>query len=598
MFRYIALSWDVSQPASSAAARLLGMAWQARSAWDGVVRRPGLQVFTTGSPGPDINDAHRLPGGTGVVLGKLFRRRELDAPPARGVQLDSREAAGIADSCARSLVSDFWGRYVAFVQSPSGSTCVLRDPSGTLPCFRARHEGVDIIFSWLEDALEMLGPAKTLAVNWDALTAQLCLGVLSGRASALDGVSQVLPGEVIELPAGNSAMLWSAVDVARSCEPCNAEEAADRLRSTVRACTRAWASCYDTLLLRLSGGVDSSIVLGCLVPGSTPADVIAVNYHSPGSDSDERVYARLAATRAGRDLLEHERDAGFRVEQVLMAARMPAPVPYVGWMNAGTDARLASAYAAPAMFTGAGGDPLFYEYPRWWPAADYLHDRGFDAGFPAAAMDAARLGKLSVWRTAALALKECIRPDLAARTPPSLQGLLTHAVLQQGKEAHRFTHPALGEADDLPLGKYMQAVALMYPLGYYDPFEQARAPELVNPLLSQPLVELCLRLPTYVLTQGGRGRALARRAFTAELPAQIANRRSKGGMEEHIKAVLNANIGLVRSLLLDGELSRRGLIERSRIEELLSGRPTALAGAVSQIHALTAVEAWLTRWTR
>lgn len=596
MFRYIALSWDMSQPGSSAAARQLSMAWQARPAWDGVLLRPGLQVFTTGSR-PGINEAHRLPGGAGVVLGKLFRRRELDTPPVRRVPLDSHEGAGIVENVS-SLVSGFWGRYVAFVQTASGSTCVLRDPSGTLPCFRARHEGVDIIFSWLEDVLEMRGRAKRFAVNWDALTAQLRFGVLSGRETALDGVSQVLPGELLDLRTGCAAVLWSAVDAARSCDPCSAEEAARRLGDTVRACTRAWASCYDTLLLRLSGGVDSSIVLNCLRPADTPADVIAVNYHSPGSDSDERTYARLAAACAGRDLLERERDAGFRVEQVLKAARMPTPIPYVGWMNAAADARLADAYGAPAMFTGAGGDPLFYEYPRWWPAADYLHDRGLDAGFASVAMDAARLGKLSVWRTAALALKERIRPDLAARTPGSFAGLLAPAFLRQRIEAHRFTHPALCEAHDLPLGKYMQAMALMYPLGYYDPFEQACAPELVNPLFSQPLVELCLGLPTYVLTLGGRGRALARRAFAADLPAQIANRRSKGGMEEHIKAVLDANIELVRSLLLDGELGRRGIIERSRIEELLSGRPTALAGAVSQIHALTAVEAWLTHWTR
>ncbi|KQY88237.1 asparagine synthase-related protein [Pelomonas sp. Root1444] len=596
MFRYIAISWDESQPVCTAAARQLSMSWQSRPAWDGALVRPGLHVFTTGSR-TGINEAHPLPGGAGVVLGKLFRRRELDAPPARHVRLNDREAAGIVDSGASSLVTDFWGRYVAFVQATSGAF-VLRDPSGTLPCFRTRHEGVEIVFSWLEDALEMLGDAKPFAVNWDALTAQLRLGVLSGRETALDGVSQVLPGELVELHAGRAAVLWSAIDVARSPEPCHAEEATCRLRATVQACTRAWAACYDTLLLRLSGGVDSSIVLSCLGPGSTLADVIGVNYHSPGADSDERTYARLAAARAGRDLLERERDAGFRIEQVLQAARMPAPIPYVGWMNAATDARLASAYAAPAMFTGAGGDPLFYEYPRWWPAADYLHDRGIDAGFPAAAMDAARLGRLSVWRTAALALRERVRPDLAARTPGSFEGLLAPALQRQRIEARRFTHPALCEADALPLGKYMQAIALMYPLGYYDPFEQSCAPELVNPLFSQPLVELCLRLPTYVLTQGGRGRALARRAFAADLPPQITNRRSKGGMEEHIKAVLDANIERVRCLLLDGELSRRAMIERARLEELLSGRPTALAGAVSQIHALAAVEAWLTRWTR
>ncbi|MFN3631183.1 MAG: asparagine synthase-related protein, partial [Casimicrobiaceae bacterium] len=133
--------------------------------------------------------------------------------------------------------------------------------------------------------------------------------------------------------------------------------------------------------------------------------------------------------------------------------------------------------------------------------------------------------------------------------------------------------------------------------GYYDPFEQATAPELVHPLFSQPLVELCLRLPTYLLAHGGRGRALARNAFATDLPPQVANRRSKGGMEEHITAVLHANIDFVRGLLLEGELSRRGMLDRPKVEQLLSGRPTTLVCSPSQIHGLIAVEAWLSRWT-
>ena len=164
------------------------------------------------------------------------------------------------------------------------------------------------------------------------------------------------------------------------------------------------------------------------------------------------------------------------------------------------------------------------------------------------------------------------------------------------KHRDRFIHPALIHSPGLPIGKHMQTWALLYPIGYYDPFEEAAAPELVHPLLSQPLVELCLQLPTYLLTQGGRGRALARRAFASELPSEIINRRSKGGLEEHITAVLSRNLAFARSMLLDGELVRRGMLNRVAIEELLSGRPTKLSASPGRIHDLIGVEAWLTRW--
>jgi asparagine synthase (glutamine-hydrolysing) len=77
------------------------------------------------------------------------------------------------------------------------------------------------------------------------------------------------------------------------------------------------------------------------------------------------------------------------------------------------------------------------------------------------------------------------------------------------------------------------------------------------------------------------------------LPAQIIHRRSKGGLEEHVKAVLASNIETIRPMLLDGELARRGLLDRPRLEAQLSGRPTALAAPLSHIHALVATEAWL-----
>ena len=597
MFRYIALAWSESQTQSAAVAQKLSLAWQHKLTWQAALVRPGLHVFATGAS-RGINEVWPLQDGVGVVLGKLFRRADFDSTPAPSAIITSLDASRILESKGRTLVGNFWGRYVAFLQDASGSTLVMRDPSGALPCFRLRHQGVWIVFSWLEDVLPMLASSEYPVVNWEVLTAQILRGPLGGHETALAEISQILPGEILDLNADHSTLLWSAVGVAAQPASYDIAQATQLLGHAVRSCTRAWASCYDSLLLRLSGGIDSSILLSCLAPECTRADVICVNYHSPGADSDERDYALMTAGRVGRDLLMRERELGFRIERVMQIARMPNPVPYVGCMNTATDAKLASAYDAGAMFTGAGGDALFYELPRWWPAADYLHDKGLDAGFPGAVLDAARLGKLSVWRTLALALREHHRPNLSSRLPARPHPLLRHDCTSAETAEQRFMHPALSEGARLPIGKSIQTVALMYPIGYYDPFEQAAAPELVHPLLSQPLVELCLQLPTYLLAHGGRGRALARNAFAADLPPQVANRRSKGGMEEHITAVMQANIDVVRGLLLEGELSRRGMLDRPKVEQLLSGRPTTLACSPSQIHGLVAVEAWLSRWTR
>ncbi|WP_431286736.1 asparagine synthase-related protein [Roseateles chitinivorans] len=637
MFRYIAIAWDPARQERAGLAAQLDAQWERRPQWKLALRLPGLSVYATGTL-PGVNEAQEFHDGLGGLLGKVFRRANLSSSssssssPARDARLTILDEARLVDSQGTSLVRDFWGRYVAFFPTARGSVCVLRDPTGTLPCFRMSHQGLTLVFSWLEDALTMLGERAAPVVDWDAVAAQLQLGALTGRETMLKGVCEVLPGERLDLRTGGSELLWEAPRFAQAPLGMAPGDAAAQMRDTVQACARAWASCYDTVLLRLSGGLDSSMLLSCLREEDTHAHVLAVNYHSPGSDSDERDYARLMAQRAGRELVERERDPDFRIERVLRAARMPAPVPYIGWMNGASDAALARAHGVahqhssagtrastgtntstststnlatsahasnhptPAMFSGTGGDLVFCEFPRWWPAADYLDDNGLRPGFVAAVMDAARLGRVSIWTALGHALREWIRPDAALRETGGFANLLSNETRSRAPCLSRFAHPLHREVSALPIGKYMQTFGLMYPIGYYDPFEQDLAPELVNPLLAQPLVELCLRLPTYSLTVGGRGRSLARQAFAGELPVQITNRRSKGGMEEHLKAVLAGNIDLVRGLLLEGALSRRGLLDRRTVEILLSGRPTTLAGAPAQLHGLVAIEAWLGRW--
>jgi asparagine synthase (glutamine-hydrolysing) len=597
MFRYIALAWNDTRPTESGSARRLGLELQAHPEWNSALVVPGLQVFTTGAR-TGVNGGYDLPDGQGVVLGRLFRRRDLETPSASDVQLRNAEANRIARTGGQTLVDDYWGRYVAFLRTPSGATCVVRDPSGTLPCFLLSHEGVTIVFSWLEDVIALLPHLARLGVNPDGLAAHLLLGSLGGRETVLEGLKQIVPGEAVVLGDGieKAGLLWNAVGIAQDSLPYEPTRAEESLRATVRACVRAWAACHDKILLRLSGGVDSAILLSCLAQEGTRTDLVCLNYHSPGADGDERRYARMAATRARRELIERERDPDFNLDRILSTARTPSPINPVGWLNARVDAELASAHSATALFTGAGGDQLFFEFARWWPAADYLRAHGPGRGFVSAAIDAARLGKVSVWRAAGLALADCLRPSLLPREALRYKGLLGPAARVDAVAHERFMHPALVDVD-LPIGKEVQTRALIHPVGYYDPFEQASAAELVNPLLSQPLVELCLRLPTYLLTQGGRGRALARRAFASDLPPEIASRRSKGGMEEHLRRVLLRNIDFARGMLIDGELVRRGLIDRARIEELLSGRPTTLGGHTGQIHALLGIEAWLSRWS-
>ncbi len=596
MFRYIGISWT---PAASVPAGVAGRMSQrlgAARGWAPALRLPGFHVFTTGHA-PGVNGIHPLPGNRGVIIGRLFRRSESSPQPA-SFAFSAPEADDIIRTGGRALAAQFWGRYIAFIPSSAGVGQVLRDPMGTLPCFRVALDGVHVVFSWLEDWLQF-AESPRLDVNWDAIRAQLLLGQLGGCDTAVHGVSQVPPGELCFLggPSAKPLQVWCAADFARATRDAKVDEAASLLRQTVASCANSWASCYDPILLRLSGGVDSALLLGTLRRTVAPDRITCINYHSAGSDSDERFYARIAARRAGARLLEQERDGAFRLDDVLHVARTPVAGSYIGRMGTGRlDAAAAAACGAKAMFTGSGGDQVFYELRCTWPAADHLKRHGFGRSFLAAALDAAHLGRVSFWEAVRRAIADqSFRGDPLSGAGRYVTLVSADAMTAARQEARRFIPAVLWSATDLPIGKYHHLAELVTPSDYFDPYLRDASPEVVAPLRSQPVVELCLSLPTYLLTQGGRGRGLARQAFAAELPAEIANRQAKGSIDDHISGVLQRHLPLARSLLLDGHLAKQGLLDRKRVEAALSGSPSATHTYASEVHNCIAIEAWLQR---
>jgi asparagine synthase (glutamine-hydrolysing) len=132
---------------------------------------------------------------------------------------------------------------------------------------------------------------------------------------------------------------------------------------------------------------------------------------------------------------------------------------------------------------------------------------------------------------------------------------------------------------------------------FYSHFEAGPYPERTLPLMSTPLIELCLRTPTYVLIRNGLDRATARRAFANDLPPEIVKRRNKGRIDQHVRDVLDDNIELVRDVLLNGRLVKEGLLDRSTLEQYLTReRSPADCQYAEILHEHFCTEAWLGCW--
>ncbi|MBS0422326.1 MAG: hypothetical protein JSR66_31765 [Proteobacteria bacterium] len=597
MFRYVALLWNAAAAEdSSAAAHYAQRLQHDMPGWTQVYSRSGLAVFVTGV---DRGACTIYELREGVILGTLFRLCDT-AEGTFHLHLDATQRAAIVKSGGRELVDAYWGRYVAFLHDErADETLILRDPTGGLPCLWVDSQGVRIFCSLFEDCLQ-LAPLR-MSINWAMVAIRLSVALLHREQCELNEVSELRAGECLRIGRGSfsRSFYWNPVNIAQTTRIEHTPQATAEVRRTTQMCVRAWASRYRGIIQYLSGGLDSAIVLAALEGVKSQIQVCALNYYSPGADGDERSYARAAAERFGCALVEEERSASVDLRGILKARKTTGPRSLFVRLEASQhEARVASSTGADGLFSGDGGDVLFFRTPGVLAAADFVCDHGVRPRALEVGLNAACLDEVSFWTALRdmwrFGVKRVKRHHLIERRMD--WGAVSSEVVEAVTRRGDFVHPWFRNRDALPPGKLSQAFLLSFASDFDDPLGNDDQPEHACPLLSQPLVELCLRIPTYVLAPGPQDRMLARRAFAADLPEQILRRPTKGGMARHVKDVVDNNRAFLQEFLLDGVLVKQRLLDRRKLVEALSSTPTRDKYWAPELFEYLGVESWARCW--
>jgi asparagine synthase (glutamine-hydrolysing) len=598
MPRFLALVWNAEDAAITERTRGLLARFLAHSPqWHVALDREGLVVCCPAR----ADDCHVLAadhpknGAGAVIFGKLFDQR--CAP----VDLRTQDGARIVRSAGRVLIDEYWGQYVAFVKGENPSqSWVLRDPSGGVPCQYTSLRGTDVYFVRLED-LERLQPFKG-AINRHYLLGLLAYHSVCVRETALDPIKTLLPGECIERLGSRHTthFYWNPLDIAAGPLIEDPREAAQALRNTVRACVQAWASCFDGILHFLSGGLDSAIVLSCLTDAPGRPRVLCVNEYSAGSDADERRFARTAAAISGFDLIERLRAPAFSFESLRQFPRCPYPFPLPDFALAHEQADFARERGLQAAFSGLGGDELFLRFHPLPRSVDYAYRHPFSMQILSLALNDAKVFRHSPWRVLRLAaryglLRQPVR--LNQITPPQSRTLLAPRMRQAALHDSTLWHPLYqGSSTGIAPGKFIHAYSLTACTARgYTPGHPAHAPVTVLPLLSQPLMELSLRIPTDVLNDGNIDRTLARNAFAGDLPQAIQTRTTKGTIQKFLRDAFDRDRRLVREFLLEGFLVQEGFVQQRALRRTLAKRALRVY-SFTELLELLYVEAWARSW--
>ncbi|ALJ15624.1 asparagine synthase-related protein [Sphingopyxis macrogoltabida] len=563
-----------------------------------------LHIAPSGLAAPADHDAERGPsawearaarlwssaplidlGDRGFIVGPLFRR---EASSTRVTDLDPAERRGILKTGGRALLANYWGGYVALLIAEDGTPSVLRDPSGMMPCYM-RRDGAYIALA--SDMTALAAPGSAV-VDFASL-ARMFAGIdVIGRRTGIAGIEELFPGERLTVTSSGSRIeqAWSPWHHVAPTPGMDFASAVAALRTTLNDSIGAWSTCFDKILVGVSGGLDSSIVAAALRP-RTPG-LGCLTMVEPRTDGDERRYAEAMVRKLGARLAApvYDLDAVDVARPVLPHLPLPYALHFFQAIEA-EHRRLSE--PVDAYFSGNGGDNIFCGLRSAVPLADRLLAKGLRPGLLQTARDLADLTGSGMAAVAGKAWERVRRRKAGHRVRRDLSGLGPAgrvAALDDGDH-----HPWITAPPRTLPGKAAHVAMLARAQKSIELYPRSSAPPQISPLLSQPIVELCLSIPTWYWVRGGRDRAVARTAFEGLLPELILERRTKGSPSGFIRRVFDAQGEAAIAILRGGRLVEAGLIDPEWLERAGEGLWRD-DGRDHRILTFAAAEAWVRWW--
>lgn len=539
---------------------------------------PTITVFAApDSPHVALRD------GRGIILGHLF-----DRATGQAIEESANDAL---DAPAAEFLRTYWGGYLA-LRSRHDTAEILRDPSGAVPCYHLEVDDWHIASSSPELLVDL--GLVAIEIDWTIIAQALVYRDLRPARTALRGIAEVQPGLSARVypPGLHTKCVWSPwTFTAQAEEIHDSAEAIATVSTAVRTCVQAWGGRFNNPLAEISGGLDSSIVAAELAQLGRPLS--AITFKAVAGDPDETPYAAAVADHIGAVLTTLLPEAGTVDLRASAAAGLARPnARSFAQALDGQEQAVAQALGADAFFSGGGGDNVFCYLRSVAPVIDRLRRQGLGAWLLHTPNDMAMLTETSPWevwyRTIRRLLRRTAPPDWVADTS-LLTADATHALpLPAG-------HPWMPVPADVLPGKRAHVLALIRVQNHLDAHARQAFAPIVFPLLSQPVMEACLRVPSWLWCAGGRNRAVARAAFADALPDPVVARQSKGAFDNLCTQILGQQRDTMREMLTSGVLAREGLLDVEAVRALLAV-PVPDGLSVIRLLMLADVEAWARCW--
>jgi asparagine synthase (glutamine-hydrolysing) len=558
-----------------------------------------------------------------VFNGEIYNYLELrKGLVARGHQFrsqsDSETIIHLYEEKGAGCIADLEGMFgLAIWDERAQRLTLARDRAGKKPLFVYRSDRL------LAFASEMKAffahPDLTIEPDPDAVPYYFIYGYVPAPATFYKHVTQLEPGSLMTVEADgrtNARRYWQLrYPAAREVRTIDRREAVAGVRERVERAVERRLMSDVPLGAFLSGGVDSTIVVGVMSRlMSEPVKTFSIGFEGD-PDYDETAYARMVADRFKTDHTE------FRVS--------PSAIDLVETLVWHHDGPFGDSSAVPTyivskltrekvtvVLTGDGGDELFAGYLRFYAAVlseqippvvgRMAHALLSRLRVPAndralltrvqrffRSMNLPLYDRMTRWNALFYEdLGALLRPEFVASIAPieKLRYIAGETALMDGRST-------LSKVLHANFKSYLPDDLLVKA----DRCTMANSLEARSPFLDRELVEYVASLPDDMKLRGRRTKVILREAFADLLPPAI-QRRGKMGFGVPLGTWFRGDLrDYMRDLLLAPDARYRDMLSAPFVETLVSRHLSGEANYGHQLWSLLCFEQWLRLlpvWTR
>lgn len=566
----------------------------------------------------DLSEAGRQPmsdeaGAVWIVLnGEIYNfqslRRELEALGYRfRTQTDTEVVVAAYRQWGTQCVMRLRGMFAfAIWDQPRRRLFLARDRVGKKPLFYATSDRSLLFASEIQGLLA--DPTVPREVNSSAIDGYLSWGYVPAPLTAFRDISQLLPAHWLTVDVTSKGLILRQEEYWRlEYEPklrLGEEEAGEALREKLTEAVKLRMISDVPLGAFLSGGIDSSVVVGLMASSSErPVKTFSIGFNE--AEYDELAHARRVAERWGSD--HHE----FIVEPDAVSV-VPKLVRHYGQPYADSSAiptfyvsQLTRSSVTVAL-NGDGGDESFAGYQRY--LGNRLAEltrrvpgtRAVSRMIPDSLSPKSKLRKAKRFLTAAAdAMPARYGAWIGFFDEHAKDGLYSDEFRStlNGWRPGRWMASLFDETAGFDPVDRAMAVDVRSYLPYdllvkVDITSMANSLEARSPFLDHEVMEFAAKLPVDLKLRGRRSKYLLKRTFSDLLPEPIL-RRPKAGFGVPISQWLRGSLRpLVEDALLSEQFAQRRYFNAATARRLVNEHLERRAEHGSQLWNLMMLELW------